>query len=238
MSADRLVIGLIVARGGGSTFYRKNAYKIHGRPVLHWAIDILRQAGFIDTVFVWTEDAQLADISREAGATVLDRPREMVHYFSGNYTLGEWLQTQDRQIRESLGRDYDVVVPFNCNCVAFRPESLRTMYTLLGSSGPEVFRVQAVSRVAGGLCLQNPMDQRIVPFWNDTEKPLAANPPLYRMVGVSMVDRRMPNRGDIVTVYHEVSAREGFDFQHADDIPFARYYLRPPAQDPVSGAIA
>jgi hypothetical protein len=228
VQTDKIVVGLIVVRGGGSSFYRKNAYRIHGRPILGWAIDILLHAGFISRIFVWTEDEELAEIALEAGATVLERPRDMVHYFSGNYTLGEWHHLQDRQIRESLGCGYEYIVPFNCNCIAFRPESLRAMYETLLSSGPHVFRVQAVCSLPGGLCLVNPQNQRLLPFWNDTEKPLIANPPLYRMVGVGIVDRNMPNFGKIETIYHQVSAREAFDFQHVDDIPFARHYITPP----------
>lgn len=231
MAADPLVVGLIMARGGGSTLYRKNAFRLHGRPVLAWAIDILRQAGFIDTVFVWTEDAQLADIAREAGAVALPRQADMVHYFDGSWSAGEWSRTQDRQIADHLGRPYDYVVPLNCNCVCLRPESLRTMYDLLRGSRGHVFRVQAVSRVLGGLCLEHPANGRLFPIWNDTDRAPDANPPLFRMVGAAVVDRAMPNTGDIVTRYHEVSSREGFDFQHADDIPFALHYLSDRARE-------
>jgi len=225
MATDPLVVGLIMARGGGSTLYRKNAFRLHGKPVLAWAIDILRRAGFIDTVFVWTEDAELADIAREAGAVALPRPRDMVHYFGGSWTFGEWCRTQDGQMEEHLGRRYDYVVPLNCNCICLRPESLRAMYDLLRESRGHVFRVQAVSRVAGGLCLENPANGRLFPIWNDTDRAPDANPPLFRMVGAAVVDHTVRNTGDSRTRYHEVSPREGFDFQHADDIPFALHSL-------------
>jgi hypothetical protein len=226
MQANHLVVGLIVARGGGSTLYRKNAYVIHGKPVLQWAIEIMQRAGFISTVFVWTEDAELAQITRDAGAVALERPRDMVHHYSGNCHLGEWYRLQTEQIQEHLGRNYDFIVPFNCNCICFQPESLRTMYATLRDGGPNALRIQAVGRLPGGLCLENPLNGRLYPFWTDTEKKLDANPPLYRMIGVTIVNRHVPNSGNVITLHHEVSPREGFDFQNVDDIPYAQYYLQ------------
>ena len=228
-----LVVGIIVARGGGSTFSRKNAYPLHGRPVLAWAVTALREAGFIDRVFVWTEDDALAAIARDAGAEPLARPKDMVHYFAGNWTLGEWHRDQDRQMRERLGRRYDYLVPFNCNCVCFSPESLRALYAALRAAGDTAFRIQAVSRVQGGLCLENPANGRLFPVWNDTDRPLAANPHLYRLVGVGIVDCTRPAAAHGRTLYHEVPPREGFDFERPDDIPFALHYLAPRAGKPM-----
>jgi len=227
MCNENIAVGLITARGGGSTFYRKNAYPILGRPVLAWAIEIMKQAGFIEYIYVWTEDEELSDIARQSGAIALERPKDMVHHYFGNWSLGQWQRRQHKQIRDHLGHDYKYIVPFNCNCIGFRPESLRAMYERLRVEREDGFRIQAVSRTRVGLCLETHNDYQLYPFWNNTEKPLGTGmPPLYRTVGVNIVHRAKANTGDITTLFHEVLEYEGFDFQSPDDIPFAEYYLQ------------
>ncbi|NDY56117.1 hypothetical protein G3N56_05070 [Desulfovibrio sulfodismutans] len=226
MFSDKFVVGIIVARGGGSTFYRKNAFPVQGRPVLAWAIDIMRSAGFIDKVFVWTEDAELKRITEECGAVALHRPREMVHYFSGYHSISEWNQTQGRQMYEHLGRKSDYLVSYNCNCICFRPESLVDMMQALHKSRERALRIQGICRVESGLCLVSPKDGRLFPFWNDQEQPLDTNPQLYRIVGVGIMNHTVPHSSSLETLYHEVLSGEGFDFQNEQDIPIAEYCVR------------
>ncbi|NDY56112.1 hypothetical protein G3N56_05045 [Desulfovibrio sulfodismutans] len=229
-------VGFIMARGGGSTFYRKNAYPILGRPVLAWAIDTMQRAGFIDHIYVWTEDQNLADIAEKAGAIHLERPRDMVHYYSGAWTIGQWQHLQDRQIKEHLDGEYDYIVPFNCNCIGLRPESLRAMYDALRLADEKYFRILPVCRIKSGLCMHTPTGGHLFPFWNDKDKPLGDTLlPLYRLIGVGIVHRTKANTGDVATLYHEVPEYEGFDFQSRQDIPFAEYYMQS-RLDEVDGA--
>ena len=226
MTGRPISIGFIRARGGGSSFYRKNAYPILGRPVLAWAIDILKQAGFMQHIYVWTEDSELLDIAANAGAIPLERPKDMVHYYSG-WPISQWYRMKDQQIEEHLGSGYDYITSFNCNCIGLRPESLKIMYKKLLVLGKDGFRIQAISPASGGLCLTTPENRNLFPFWNDINKPIGKGmPPLYRSVGASIVHRTRANTGDIETLHHIVREEEGFDFQNPDDVPFAEFYLK------------
>ncbi len=60
----------IPARGGSKRLPRKNLRKLAGKPLLAYTIEAARQSGLFDTVYVCTEDEEIADVSRSYGASV------------------------------------------------------------------------------------------------------------------------------------------------------------------------
>jgi CMP-N-acetylneuraminic acid synthetase len=76
------VLAVITARGGSTTLPRKNILPFCGKPMIAYSIEAAlaaRQSGApIDRVIVSTDDAEIADISREFGADVpFMRPPEL-----------------------------------------------------------------------------------------------------------------------------------------------------------------
>lgn len=68
-------VAIIPARGGSKRIPRKNVRSFHGKPIIRWIIDMARSCDCFDAVVVSTEDAEIAEISREAGAVVpFNRP--------------------------------------------------------------------------------------------------------------------------------------------------------------------
>ena len=78
-----LVVGQMMARGEGSTLKRKNVREICGRPMIYWALKNAMEAGFMNEIFVFTEDEEIAGITRELGCRVVERPKEMLFYHGG-----------------------------------------------------------------------------------------------------------------------------------------------------------
>ena len=75
------LLAVIPARGGSKGIPRKNLAPVGGRPLLVWTIEqalATRYAagGRLD-VLVSTDDPEIADVARSAGALVLDRPAEL-----------------------------------------------------------------------------------------------------------------------------------------------------------------
>lgn len=64
------VLCLIPARGGSKRIPRKNIRPFHGRPAIEYPIDAAFKAGCFDEVMVSTDDAEIAEVARRAGATV------------------------------------------------------------------------------------------------------------------------------------------------------------------------
>jgi len=83
-----MILGLIPARGGSKGVPRKNVRMIAGKPLIAWTIEAAKQATLLDRVVVSTEDAEIAEVAREWGAEVLDRPDDLAT--DGATSLSVW----------------------------------------------------------------------------------------------------------------------------------------------------
>lgn len=63
-------IAIITARGGSKRVPRKNIRELLGKPLLCYSIEAALEAGCFDEVMVSTEDEEIAEIARKAGAKV------------------------------------------------------------------------------------------------------------------------------------------------------------------------
>jgi CMP-N-acetylneuraminic acid synthetase len=71
-------LALIPARGGSKGIPRKNVRTIAGKPLIAWTIEAALAARGIDAVVVSTEDEEIAEVARRAGADVpFLRPPEL-----------------------------------------------------------------------------------------------------------------------------------------------------------------
>ena len=72
------LLALIPARGGSRGVPRKNVREIAGKPLIAWTIEAALSVRGIDRVVVTTDDAEIAEVSRAAGAEVpFLRPAEL-----------------------------------------------------------------------------------------------------------------------------------------------------------------
>ena len=63
-------IAVIPARGGSKRIPRKNIRPFAGQPIIVWPIKAALASGLFDKVIVSTDDAEIAEVAREAGASV------------------------------------------------------------------------------------------------------------------------------------------------------------------------
>ena len=76
----------IFARGGSKGLPGKNIRPLAGKPLINYSIETAKQCPSIDEVFVSTDDIDIAEISRQAGAVIIERPAELA-----SDTSPEWL---------------------------------------------------------------------------------------------------------------------------------------------------
>lgn len=69
MSVSRSIC-IIPARGGSKRIPRKNIKLFYGKPIIEYAIDTARRSGVFANVMVSTDDVEIAQIARNAGAAV------------------------------------------------------------------------------------------------------------------------------------------------------------------------
>jgi N-acylneuraminate cytidylyltransferase/CMP-N,N'-diacetyllegionaminic acid synthase len=69
---------LIPARGGSKGIPRKNIKLIAGKPLIVWTIEAALRSSLLDAVVVSTDDPEIAEVARQAGAQVpFMRPSEL-----------------------------------------------------------------------------------------------------------------------------------------------------------------
>ena len=71
------IIAIIPARGGSKGIPRKNIKKLGSKPLIAYTIEEALKSKCLDHVFVSTEDPEIANISKEYGAQVIDRPASL-----------------------------------------------------------------------------------------------------------------------------------------------------------------
>ena len=69
------VCAIIPARGGSKGVPRKNLRTIGGQPLVARAVQTLLASSTVGSVFVSTDDAEIAAVASRAGARVIDRPQ-------------------------------------------------------------------------------------------------------------------------------------------------------------------
>jgi N-acylneuraminate cytidylyltransferase len=78
--------GFIFARGGSKGLPRKNVKLLADKPLIQYSIETALASPSIKKVFVSTDDAEIAEVAKKAGAIVIDRPLELA-----TDTSPEWL---------------------------------------------------------------------------------------------------------------------------------------------------
>jgi CMP-N-acetylneuraminic acid synthetase len=71
------IVAIIPARGGSKRIPRKNIKLIAGKPMVAHSIEAGLNSKYINRVIVSTEDQEIAEVSRQYGAEVSQRPIEL-----------------------------------------------------------------------------------------------------------------------------------------------------------------
>jgi CMP-N,N'-diacetyllegionaminic acid synthase len=86
---------------------RKNIALLAGRPLIWYTIQAALQSRYLDRIVVSTEDAEIARVSRECGAGVVDRPAELARDETPTLPV---LQHAIATLEKSEGLALDLVV--------------------------------------------------------------------------------------------------------------------------------
>lgn len=89
-------IAIITARGGSKRIPRKNVKSFCGRPILLYSIEAALESGCFDEVMVSTEDAEIAQLAKGAGASV--------PFLRSEKTAGDFATSAD--VIEEVLREY------------------------------------------------------------------------------------------------------------------------------------
>lgn len=71
------ICSIITARGGSKGVPKKNIKILNGKPVIAYSIEESIKSDMVEETYVTTEDEKIAEISREYGANIINRPKEL-----------------------------------------------------------------------------------------------------------------------------------------------------------------
>jgi CMP-N-acetylneuraminic acid synthetase len=219
------VIACMLARGNGSTLKRKNAYPLLGKPMLRIALEEANKAGFIDEIFVWTEDEELAQITRDCGCHVIPRTQDQIFYHGGFSDPNQWGRYRDQYIISKCGTLGDIRMSLNCNYCLMTGEILERMFVSL-MEDRSADMIIPVTKVDPYLFMENPKTRCLFPVWFHIGLDRQDYPNLYRSGGISIThSKRGINSFGHRTLYHEVPPEYLIDVHNLEDVKLAEYYL-------------
>jgi N-acylneuraminate cytidylyltransferase len=159
-TSGKQAIALIPARAGSKRVENKNVYRLNGHPLIAYTISAAIDSGIFKKIFVSTESAEYAEISKHYGADVeFLRPKD---YATDESPDIEWVEFSLRELSKR-GQNFDYFS-------ILRPTSpLRTSSTIQRAFGEFLSDESVDSLRAVELCTQHPgkmwriVDNRLVP---------------------------------------------------------------------------
>ena len=121
-------IAIITARGGSKRIPRKNVKLFCGKPIITYSIEAALQSGLFEEVMVSTEDEEIAQIARKAGAHV--------PFMRSSESAGDYASTDDVLLEvlaayKERGKDFDSFCCLYPTAPFVTAEKLRTAMGLL-----------------------------------------------------------------------------------------------------------
>jgi len=102
------IISITPARGGSKGLPRKNIRPLLGKPLIVYPIEAAIASGVVDTVLVTTDDEEIAEVARKAGAEVpFLRPEELA---DDSATTEATLQHALLTYEKLTGQTFDICV--------------------------------------------------------------------------------------------------------------------------------
>lgn len=133
-STARRVLAVIPARGGSKGVPAKNLAPVGGVPLVARAVRACRAARYVTDVVVSTDDRDIADVARQAGAEVVPRPAAL----SGDTATSEAAVLHALDAHEAAhGAPVDVVLLVQCTSPFLRGEDVDAVTAAVVEDGAD-----------------------------------------------------------------------------------------------------
>lgn len=123
------ILGLICARGGSKGVPKKNIRLLHGRPLIYYAIQQLKNSPSVNEVIVSTDDEEIAEIARKYGAKVpFMRPKQLATDSAGKFGA---MQHTVKEYERVTGKKVDILVDRDPTNPSIKPDDIEGCIKLL-----------------------------------------------------------------------------------------------------------
>ncbi|MDX1799980.1 MAG: acylneuraminate cytidylyltransferase family protein [Marinobacter sp.] len=113
-------VALIPARGGSKGLPGKNIRSLAGKPLIVWSIEQALASRCVDRVIVSTDDPDIAAVSAEAGADIINRPSDL----AGDTATSETAIEHALTVMEQNGQTVDQIIFLQCTSPLRRPHDI------------------------------------------------------------------------------------------------------------------
>lgn len=107
MYNEKKILAIIPARGGSKGLPGKNIRFLSGKPLLAWAIDVLKECDIIDQIFVSTDSEDIASVAIQFGVEIPFLRNQFIAK-DNSLVIDAVLETLD--YFSSVGENYDIVM--------------------------------------------------------------------------------------------------------------------------------
>jgi CMP-N-acetylneuraminic acid synthetase len=156
-------LAIIPARGGSKRLPRKNILPFLGRPIIAHTIDAAAASGCFTHILVSTEDAEIADVARAAGADVHLRDLSLA---TDAATLTEvCLDILDNE--ERAGRGYDTFACLYATAPLRRADDIAAVIALAERADTDFALAVTTYSLPPHQALRIAEDGALAPMWPD-----------------------------------------------------------------------
>jgi CMP-N-acetylneuraminic acid synthetase len=133
MSSEK-ILALINARGGSKGVPGKNKKPLLGKPLITYSIEAGQQSQLIDKILVSTDDEEIAQIAKDAGADVpFLRPAELATDTASQFDVIKHAV----EFLEEQGEHYDIICILQPTCPLRSAEDIDSTINLLKETGSD-----------------------------------------------------------------------------------------------------
>jgi CMP-N-acetylneuraminic acid synthetase len=155
MINGKQILCIIPARGGSKGLPRKNILPLLGKPLISWTIEQALACSYFDTVLVSTDDQEIADIAKRAGAEVpFLRPADLA---ADSSPVSDTILHAVRFF-EDQGKTFDLLVLLEATSPLRAQEDLNNAIETMVSKWDQADCLVSV----GEIHLENPFVARVV----------------------------------------------------------------------------
>jgi pseudaminic acid cytidylyltransferase len=219
-------LAIIPARGGSKRLPRKNILPFQGRPIIAHTIDAATASGCFTRILVSTEDAEIADAARAAGAEIHQRDPSLA---TDAATLTQvCLDILDSE--ERAGHNYDTFACLYATAPLRRADDIAAVITLAERDDSDFALAVTTYPLPPHQALRMAEHGTLTPMWPDLVNLRADS------VGKLVVDNGSTNAAKIVafrkhrTFYgpglagHVMPRERSVDIDEKDDYDLACWY--------------
>lgn len=157
------ILAIITARGGSKRIPKKNIKQFHGKPMLAYAIEAAKGAGFFNEIMVSTDSEEISEVARKYGANIpFMRSDKTANDFATTYDVIEEVVNEYKKIGKSF-EEICCIYP----CVPFlSSRSLCEAYKTMKDNGADALQpvcrfpapIEWAMKIENGLLVPNDRD--------------------------------------------------------------------------------